>query len=563
MVKGLDLMLCWHMHQPEYRDVQSGEFALPWVYLHAIKDYADMAAHAEAHPDVRMVFNFVPILLEQLDDYAQQFASGEWRDPLLRWLALEDFESLTPGERRRILLSCFRANHDTMLRPFEAYRRLFAWAEHFRDASDTDLMYLSGQYFADAVTWHHLSWTGETVRRTHPELLELMRQGGAFTLAQRRRLMEILGGVVASVIGRYRSLAERGQIELSTTPYFHPITPLLLDFASARESWPEAALPQRSEYPDGRGSAQRHLQQALEAHTRRFGVVPQGVWPAEGGVSSATAALFGTQSVRWMATGEGVLVNSLKAARQFAGAREAYLYTPYSVGATGVACFFRDDKLSDRIGFEYARWHADDAVPNFIAELERIALDAPAGTRPLVSVVLDGENAWEYYPFNGFYFLSQLYTTLENHSFIKTVTPTAWLQGHAQHHALPRLEQLCAGSWVYGTFSTWIGTPEKNLAWELLCDAKAVYAARFAQLDASMQARAQRQLGVCEGSDWFWWFGDYNPADSVASFDALFRANLRGLYALLGVAAPAALDTPISAGGTQHQEAGGVMRRSA
>ena len=232
-----------------------------------------------------------------------------------------------------------------------------------------------------------------------------------------------------------------------------------------------------------------------------------------------------------------------------------------AAGGNAITCFFRDDKLSDRIGFEYAKWHADDAVPNFIGELERIAKSAPEGVRPLVSIILDGENAWEYYPFNGFYFLSQLYTALEHHHWIRTFTPSAWLQTNAAA-TIPALTQLCAGSWVYGTFSTWIGSAAKNRAWDLLCDAKTVYDAVYPQLDPATQARAQRLLGVCEGSDWFWWFGDYNPAQSVASFDALFRANLRSLYRVLGVSAPSALDDPISAGGGE-QETGGVMRRSA
>lgn len=563
--QGLDLVLCWHMHQPEYRDLESGEFALPWVYLHAIKDYADMAAHAEQHPGLRMVFNFVPVLLEQLGDYARQFAEKEWRDPVLRWLVCEDFCALTLAERRQILATCFRVNHETMLQPFEGYRRLRAWAEPLREADDIDLAYVSSQYFADAVTWYHLSWTGETVRRAHPELLALMRRGNTFSLGERRRLSEVLGEVVQSIIPRYGRLAERGQIELSTTPYYHPITPLLLDFASARESLPEVDLPQRRIYEGGHARARQHLQLALQAHERWFGSPAQGVWPAEGGVSLAAAQLFAEQGVKWIATGEGVLANSLKADRQFAGGRESYLYTPYGVdGAAGhaIACFFRDDKLSDRIGFEYAKWHADDAVPDFVGALEHIAQSAADGVRPLVSIILDGENAWEYYPFNAYYFLDQLYTALEHHDFIKTVTPSAWLQTGARATAMPRLQVLCAGSWVYGTFSTWIGSPAKNRAWELLCDAKLVFDAVCPRLDGATQARAQRQLSVCEGSDWFWWFGDYNPTDSVASFDRLFRDNLRRLYVLLGTSAPAALDEPISTGGGA-QEAGGVMRRSA
>jgi alpha-amylase/alpha-mannosidase (GH57 family) len=290
------------------------------------------------------------------------------------------------------------------------------------------------------------------------------------------------------------------------------------------------------------------------------------VWPSEGAVSAALLRLLSVHGVRWTATGEGVLVQSLRAASVLAADRARYLYRPYRVGDHGITCFFRDDRLSDLIGFEYSKWHSHDAAAHFVGELERIATAAREDDPPLVSVILDGENCWEYYPYNGFYFLDELYGMLASHPYIRTATYADALRDDESGRPRPTagtLPRVVAGSWVRGDFTTWIGSPEKNRAWDLLCAAKASFdlVVDSGRLAAPQREAAFRQLAACEGSDWFWWMGDYNPAHAVASFDRLFRENLRRLYALLNLPAPAALDEPISRGGG-HPEIGGAMRRA-
>jgi len=411
---GVDLILLWHMHQPDYRDRARGEFVLPWVYLHAIKDYADMAGHLERHPGVRAVVNFVPVLLEQMDDYIEQLDTGQFRDPLLRALAMPDLQALDEAGRRLVLDGCFRSNHANMVASFPKYKRLF---DLFRvvDGQDGAAQdYLSGGYLSDLVTWYHLAWSGETERRRQPLLAELMAKGEGFMHGDRLRLLALVGDLMKGVVPRYRALAQSGQIELSTTPYSHPLAPLLIGFASARESQPEVVLPLSPRYPGGRTRAAAQLERALASHTQRFGAPPAGVWPAEGALSEELLAVLAQHGVKWTASSESVLANSQRRSGDPQPPRASYLYRSYRVAtAPEVTVFFRDERLSDLIGFEYSRWHGRDAAYHFVAQLEALAAQAPREETPLVCVMLDGENAWEYYPYNAYYFFEDLYATCE------------------------------------------------------------------------------------------------------------------------------------------------------
>jgi len=562
--RKLDLVFLWHMHQPDYRahtgEDGAGEFALPWVLLHALKDYADMAGHLERHPQIRAVVNFVPVLLDQIEDYSAQITSGRYRDPLLRMLARPDLDGLDLGERRLLLETCFCGNHTTMLAPFPHYLRLHNLYRMLAKEGEAAFAYLSGAYFADLVTWYFLAWSGETERRRAPLLADLMTKGRGYSHDDRLALLAWVGEVLRGIIPRYRALMERGQIEISATPQTHPLGPLLLDFRAARESLPDAVLPAMSGYPGGRSRLEAHIEAAKASHARRFGAPPAGMWPAEGAVSAPLVTLFAEHGCRWLASGEGVLRNSLHAVAQPA-ARAAY--RPWQLADdSATTLFFRDERLSDLIGFEYARWHGRDAARHFVTQLELIAAEAPAGETPVVGVILDGENAWEHYPYNGYYFFDDLYALLEAHPAIRTTT-YGEIVGRAAPPPRATLPHLTAGSWVYGSLSTWIGDPDKNRAWDLLCAAKQGYdlVVGSGRLTAAEARAAEAQLAVCESSDWFWWFGDYNPSQAVASFDRLFRHNLASLYRLLRLPVPAQLAVPLSAG-SDSAAGDGTMRRA-
>ena len=577
-MKQLDLVFLWHMHQPDYRDHgepgiaapalgaggatatdSAGEFVLPWVYLHAMKDYVDMAAHLERHPQIRCVVNLVPVLLEQIEDYARQFASGRFRDPLLRMLSMPDLDRIGEADRNVLLGTCFRSNHTTMLAPFPHYQRLHDIYQMLTREGANAYSYLSGAYFSDLVTWYHLAWTGETERRRNPLLARLMSKGVGYDADDRRQLLESIGELLAGLIPRWRALAAHGQVELSSTPQTHPLAPLMLDFHSARESLPESSLPFSATYPGGRSRVLTHIDAARISHARRFGAPPTGMWPAEGAISEEFVKHLATADCRWIASGEGVLKNSL-AASGIVDPRAAY--HPWRLEkAPGLTLFFRDERLSDLIGFDYAKWHGRDAAQHLVQQLELILAGAGENETPVVSIILDGENAWEHYPYNGYYFFDDLYGLLAGHPLIRTTT-YAELLARPTPPAVATLPRLTAGSWVYGTLSTWIGDAAKNRAWDLLCEAKQSCDRVIAsgRLDAAQITAVETQLAICESSDWFWWFGDYNPSAAVASFDSLYRRNLARLYALLQLQPPAQLEVPICAG--SGTASGGSMRRA-
>lgn len=558
----LKVVLCWHMHQPQYRDMLSGEYKLPWTYLHGIKDYVDMAAHLEAEPQACAVVNFAPILLEQLSDYAAQ-VRGFLRDgrPIQDPLLAQVGSAVLPtdaNERLGLLEACLRANAERVINRFPDYRQIADMA-HWLIAHPLMVGYADDQLLVDLLVWYHLAWMGETVRRSDMRVRRLQEKGGGFSMHDRRELLSVIAELLSGLIDRYTALARQGRVELSVTPYAHPILPLLLDLGAAREAQPDAPLPSVDAYPGGEQRARWHIQEAIDTFEEHFGFKPAGCWPAEGGVSEAALRLLEEHGFRWAATGESVLHHSLaREADRGAHSRERMLYRPYRLDDGKLACFFRDDGLSDQIGFTFSDWHADDAVANLVESLERIAQANRQQSDAVVSIILDGENAWEYYPENGYYFLNALYRQLASHPELELTTFSRCLDAGETPR---RLGRLVAGSWVYGTFSTWIGDPDKNRGWDMLVDAKRAYDAVTASrhMDPDQLLAVQHQLSICEGSDWFWWFGDYNPADTVNDFDRLFRMHLSHLYHLLGREPPEYLSHSFTHG-TGRPVHGGVMR---
>ena len=550
-----DIAFLWHMHQPDYRDPVTGHFTAPWVLLHALKDYTDMAGHLERHPGLRCTVNFVPVLLDQVEDYCEQLDSGQWRDRLLHSLGWTDPDTLPEADRAWLLDAAFRCNATNMLEPFAPYRQLRDLLDFVRTQDRDNANYLSGQYFSDLTTWYVLAWTGETLRREHGIIEKLMAKGSNFDLADRQALLAELARVMKGLIPRYRALADRGQIELSCSPSHHPLAPLLLDFNVAREAMPDCALPDASGFPGGRSRVEAHIRQAQDSHLRRFGQPPNGLWPAEGALSTAFLRQIAEAGFQWTASSQSVLTHSAGAEASTGVGWQAPEGTP-----NDITLFFRNDRLSDLIGFEYSKWHGRDATGHFMSEVTALHVQNEGN---LIPIFLDGENAWEYYPYNAWHFFDDLYEALEKDSKIRTVTLSEACTTHRGQRG--RLPRLVAGSWVYGTLSTWIGSPEKNRAWELLCEVKLhvdwVLGQDEERLTAALRADILHRLAVCESSDWFWWLGDYNPSDSVLYFDHLFRENIKALYRLLDLPIPASLEQPLSSGGGVP-ESGGTMRRA-
>lgn len=575
----LPVVLLWHMHQPQYRDALTGEYVLPWTVLHALKDYSDMAAHLEHNSAARAVVNFTPVLLEQLEDYSQRVAqylhTGRALPDRVLALLTDAARPVQSVQRAELIRACLRAQRVRMIERFEPYRELADMAAQFlvEDRS----AWASEQFITDLACWYHLAWLGESIRLTDGRVLSLMERRRGFTAADQRVLLEVINDVLAGLVPRWRRLAEQGRVELTTTPYAHPILPLLQDFGAAREASPNTALPMHPRYPGGADRAAWQMAEALRVFTATFGFRPQGCWPSEGAISRATLAAIDQSGFRWTASSANVLRASHSAVNRDAahgaeaddGAhrratlsnRATIFNQAYQVPGQQLACLFRHDSLSDAIGFEYASWHGDDAAANFANELALLADLYADEPKRVVLIALDGENAWEHFPQNGWHFLRALYATLASHPKLALTTPSQLLDLGLPLHPLP---PIVAGSWVHGTLATWMGDPQKNAAWDLLCEAKGAFDQVVVEgsLSHADVAAAERQLALCESSDWFWWFGDYNPADAVSSFDQLYRRQLQTLYRLLALEPPAKLAAPIAIGHGMP-EGGGVMQRGA
>ena len=516
---AVDLLLIWHFHQPDYREPVTRRARLPWVRLHAAKDYLDMARRLEAHPRVRATFNVVPVLADQLENAAEGMP-----DTLLDALA-RPVETLEDATRREIADRCVMLPRHALERWPElrkhvdqARRRRMAGIE----VSDEELVALETGFL---LAWIDPSFLGE------PEAARAIERRERWTVRERDDLLALHGRLTAQVLPAWRALGERGQIELSVSPYYHPILPLLVDIASARRARPDLALPREPfAAPE---DARRQVESALARHRECFGQAPRGMWPSEGSVSPEVAAIAAGAGLRWLASDEGVLMRSLPAAERM----RAALYRPWRVPtpAGDIALLFRDRELSDRIGFVYQQWQAGDAVKDFLERLRRIGQEHKGDTPPAVSVILDGENCWEGYAEDGGPFLDQLYEALESAEDIRTRTPADLLEGRAD---LPTLAQLHSGSWIDADFHIWVGHSEKNRAWDLLAQARRDLAGETGEgvLEGLLRA---------EGSDWFWWLGDDHHTLDKHLFDELFLAQLAAAYRAAGRLAPSTLGAPI------------------
>ncbi len=541
MSPGVDLVFLWHHHQPDYRHPRDGRSVLPWVRLHATKDYLDMALRLERHAGLKATFNFVPSLLEQLDH-----ARNGGGDLLFDLLARPP-KALGAGERAELQARMRTAPRWAFARwpGYEALcRRLRAPAV----ATDAELMRLS-VYFL--LAWLDPLLLSEPAAAAAEAAVTERRAG----LSDRDALLALHADVLGRVVPAYRRLAARGQAEISCSPAYHPILPLLVDVRAGRRSRPDLPVPaaELASPEDARWQVERGLERTASA----FGVRPAGMWPSEGSVSPEAAAVLAAAGVRWIATDELVLWKSVGPA----GARREGLYRPWTfrTEAGEIAIFFRDHDLSDRIGFVYAGWKAADAAADFLRQLRRIGAEhAAAGLRgrPVVSVILDGENCWEHYPGDGGPFLDALYGALESAPDVRTRTPSEVLADGPEPGVL---DFLHTGSWIDADLHVWAGHPEKNRAWDLLARARAA----LVEAGHTREGRpeAWESLAAAEGSDWFWWFGDDHFTADKTLFDSLFRSHLQAIYERAGLPVPNAVLAPIvrPASAAVHAEPAGLI----
>ena len=549
--RPLNVIFLWHMHQPDYRDPESGISLLPWVRLHGTKDYLDMVTILDEFPGIRQNFNLVPGLLDQIQGYVD----GSLRDRALD-LTCKATESLTPAERGEILKTFFHAHWDNMVKPYPRYWELLQ-LRGFHPAPEalTEIQrFFTAQDMRDLQTWYNLTWIDPVFRREYPELSRLFAKGRNFEEADKLEVLAIQKKIISRIIPAYRQRAENGQIELSTTPYYHPILPLLYDTGLAAVSQPHDPLPEmRFSHPE---DARLQIERAVARHEFYFGCRPQGMWPSEGAVCQELIPLFAAAGLKWIATDEGILVRS-RGKEQDTGEQNAHFQAWQAEGEGGdgkVEIIFRDHRLSDLIGFVYSHWNEQQAADNFISNLVKIkdSLGGRAG-ESAVAIILDGENAWEHYPEDGRPFLRELYGRLEESDLLNPVTINDYLE--LRQEPAPKIKKLFPGSWINSNFRIWIGHQEDNLAWVYLGRARRALQLFEQQVEKEPpEARKNLKLNIkkawehiyiAEGSDWNWWYGDDHSSENDADFDELFRRHLAAVYRAIDQEVPDYLYRPI------------------
>ncbi|NLI29431.1 MAG: glycoside hydrolase [Nitrospiraceae bacterium] len=534
----LSVAFLWHMHQPYYKDPFTGINVLPWVRLHGTKDYLDMVKELEDFPAIRQTVNVVPSLLQQLVEYTENRASDRFLE-----MTLINPSDMTDEHKHFLLENFFLANWDNMIKVFPRYYELLA-KRGFR-YTKTDIVrvarYFTDEEFRDLQVLFNLCWIDPMFRTADPMLAELVARGRHYTEDDKRLVIDAQMGILREIIPTYKRFAATGQIELSVTPFFHPILPLLWDTDCARIAMPRVPLPrERFAHPE---DAFAQIRMGIDYFEQTFGFRPKGMWPSEGSVSEEVIRAVSREGIQWVATDEEVLARSLgRALRSHEGflTDAASLYRPYQFDS--VSLFFRDHKLSDLIGFVYSGWKPENAVDDFIGKLAQIRSQLPPDRPFVVPIILDGENAWEHFRNDGHDFLRGLYAALSNDDRFRTVTMSDFISEHGKGETLSRVHP---GSWINANFGIWIGHEEDNLAWDYLSRTRndlQKYANEHPEADLT---EAWNALYAAEGSDWNWWYGDDHSTETADVFDELFRGYLMKVYQEIGMDAPNMLYVPI------------------
>jgi alpha-amylase/alpha-mannosidase (GH57 family) len=522
-----NVAILWHMHQPYYEDLATGEHILPWVRMHALKDYYGMAALLREFPEMKLTFNLVPSLLVQLEAFAEERA----RDSHLE-LGLKPAADLTEDERKRMLAEFFHAPRSRMIEPHPRYVELLQKRDSGGGYTDAD--------FLDLQVWHKLAWVDPFYTAGDERVHRLLGKQRGFVEEDKAMLREVELEILRRVIPEYRAAAERGQVELSVSPFYHPILPLLCDTDIYLTTHPYAPVPRPPfRYPE---DAKAQLTRAREYHERLFGKAPIGLWPSEGSVSDAVSALAVETGFQWMATDETILGRTigLEFRRDGHGRVDNpdKLYRAYSVraGSSEIACLFRDHALSDMIGFVYAGWEADAAASDFVDRLVdagRHFTAAAGGEEATIPIILDGENAWEHFEGDGRPFLRALYSRISAHPELRAVT-----MAEAAASPTRTLPNVFPGSWIDGNFFIWIGHTDDQRAWRQLREARETFEIAGLEAPPENRERAFKELLIAEGSDWTWWYGDDHSSEHDVDFDGLFRRHVRNVYQMLGQPIP-------------------------
>ncbi len=527
------ILLLWHMHQPAYWDPVMKNIGLPWVRLHGVRGYNDLPFMARLFPHVRQTINLVPSLLDQID----QISGGELQDAY-QILTMKPPEDLTPADRDYILRNFFSCPFDSMIRPNHQYVNIWQKVQTALSGKPPESQLppdvLSNRELLDLQVLFNLVWFGYGAKHDHPEIEEWLRKGAGFSEEDKAGVMALQLSVLKELIPNYRTLAENGQIEISASPYYHPILPLLISSSIGSRPRPGIALPEEFSWPN---DAKEQVLMALDRHEKLLGIRPRGMWPSEGSVCPELMDILAAAGLDWTATDQGILDESIGGAGN--------MTHPWQVttGHGDLRIIFRQRALSDRIGFLYSRYNGTEAAKDLLSGIEATAGVGSGSHPPIIPIILDGENPWESYPDGGYLFLRSFFERLDNHPHLET--QSIW-EGIRDLPASP-IHSLASGSWINHDFNIWIGHPEDNAGWNYLSRTRKFLSDAEASGKHSHETllQAKMEMFASEGSDWFWWYGDDFQSLQAYEFDRLFRTHQQNVYRILGEDIPVYLTEPI------------------
>ncbi|MDD5089596.1 MAG: glucodextranase DOMON-like domain-containing protein [Candidatus Wallbacteria bacterium] len=544
----LSLAIVWHQHQPSYYNPADQRLVLPWVRLHAAKDYYDMAKVLEQFPSMEVTINLVPVLIEQLEMYLY-----EGREDYLLHLHRKPVSELNREEKRHLINRCFDISWDNVIKKYPYYLRLLTMREETMKqdpSAGKTLLAFSNQDLLDLQVWFNLAWIDPYFHESAEPIKCLIEKGRNFTPEDLKTVLDFQFGIMRQIIPLHRRLMQRGQIELITTPYYHPILPLLCNAADARTAMPGVDLPEI--WDPAVDIASLQVEKAVAFFQSRFGEAPAGMWPAEGSLSYACLPLFQKNGIHWIATDEKILSRTIGVHPSRTEGKldnPTVFATPYRIvlpDSSEITVIFRDTYLSDKVGFDYSGLPPADAVAHLVAYLQDIHAKTSDDSRNyLVSIVLDGENAWENYPNDGHDFFELLYSTLESLPWLKTTRINQFVKANIR--SLPVLNTLWPGSWINKDYSTWIGEADENLAWSYTFKAYRTFKELEHALTGEVLTRSKEALMAAFGSDWYWWYGKDQESGNDQVFDLLFREHLKNFYRALEIDIPSELNLPVTA----------------
>jgi len=537
MAKKLNIAFIWHFHQPVYQESFEKDFLMPWVRLHATKDYLDMLYRIDKFPRLRVNFNISPTLADSL----LRYTNGS-KDIHLR-LLMSDISELNDEDKKFILNNFFDANYANMILTRKYYSYLYN-KRFSEDEISTD--HFSDQEYADIMTNHTLAWVDKIFFDEYPELKKLYDKEQGYTLKDRRRIAEITYDIVRKILQTYKEYYLRDKIEISTNPYYHSILPLLLDVNALPYAYNEN-LPSNPNVLAEDACLQ--TKKALDKFEELFGKRPKGLWLSEHCISKKTVNLLSELGIEWTIADEGILADTLdqKFPRDFEGNLEDpfYICKNYKLkGAENTNIVFADSFFANLVGFGYGNYEGATAANDLYERIKTIQnkLDNSPDDH-ILTIAMDGENCWESYANDGGEFLDTLYGLLENDESLETVLMSEYFK-KAKNPIV--LDNICAGSWINKNFDLWIGEPVKNLAWKYLENAREAYNERSLHIHSEDQkAKALEELHIAQGSDWLWWYGEPNESGQDHIFDHLFRTHLKNMYEILEVEHPRYLDIPL------------------